>query len=189
MTQLDSTLDVTDCTDCPNLCDSRSRIVNGVGPTDADVVLVGEAPGANEDETGEPFVGRSGDILDEALTTAGLSREDIRITNCVRCRPPENRDPHVAELEACSSYLEEELIRVDPTVVVPLGRIPVKQLLGDVGKISESAGETRQRDVTGWSGTVVISVHPAATLYNRSLRPTFNETFETVATLADAVTE
>lgn len=189
MTQLDSNLAVTACEECPNLCDSRSRIVNGVGPTDADVVLVGEAPGANEDETGEPFVGRSGDILDEALDAAGLSREAVRITNCVRCRPPDNRDPHVAELEACSSYLEEELIQVDPTVVVPLGRIPVKRLLGDVGKISDVAGETRQRDVRGWSGTVVVSVHPAATLYNRSLRPTFDETFETVATLAGTVNE
>jgi DNA polymerase len=144
---------------------------------------VGEAPGANEDETGEPFVGRSGDILNEALNAAGLAREDVRITNCVRCRPPENRDPHVAELANCAPYLDAELDRIDPTVVIPLGRIPVKRLLGDIGKVSEQAGTVHERTGDGWEGTVVVSVHPAATLYNRSLRPVFDETFESVGKL------
>ncbi|MFB6189807.1 MAG: uracil-DNA glycosylase family protein, partial [Halapricum sp.] len=104
---MDEQLCVTDCERCPELVASRSRIVNGVGPTDADLVFVGEAPGAQEDEQGEPFVGRSGDVLDDALRDAGLSRADVRITNCVRCRPPDNRDPKREELDNCRGYLEE----------------------------------------------------------------------------------
>lgn len=171
---------VSACERCPKLVDCRSRIVNGVGPADADIVLVGEAPGAQEDETGEPFVGRSGSILDEALENAGLNREDIRITNCVRCRPPDNRDPHVAERENCQPHLEREIETVDPEVVVPLGRIPVEELVGDIGKVTDVAGEALPAEIGNWSGTVVASVHPAATIYNRSLRPTFNETIEHV---------
>src|SRR6056297_1290418 len=108
---------VTGCERCPALVESRSRIVNGVGPTDADLLFVGEAPGANEDEQGEPFVGRSGDVLDETLREAGLDRGDVRITNCVRCRPPDNRDPRKEELANCRGYLETEIDRVDPELV------------------------------------------------------------------------
>ena len=93
---LDDDLRVKECERCPALVDSRSRIVNGAGPTDADLVFVGEAPGANEDDQGEPFVGRSGTVLDDALRDAGLARSDVRITNCVKCRPPDNRDPTAA---------------------------------------------------------------------------------------------
>jgi DNA polymerase len=183
---LDDSLELTGCEQCPKLCANRNRIVDGVGPLDARVVIVGEAPGATEDEQGEPFVGRSGDILDEALAEAGLSRSEVRITNCVRCRPPDNRDPHVGELANCLSYLDAELTAIDPAVVVPLGRIPVEQLLGDVGKVTDVAGSLYSQTETAWSGNVVASVHPAATLYNRSLRPVFDETFELVATHATA---
>ena len=92
---MDDSLCVSDCTDCPRLVDSRSQIVNGVGPTDAQLVFVGEGPGDNEDEAGEPFVGRSGTVLDDALDNAGLAREAVRITNSVRCRPPETATPSV----------------------------------------------------------------------------------------------
>jgi DNA polymerase len=159
-------------------------IVNGVGPTDAAIVFVGEAPGATEDETGEPFVGRSGDILTTVLSERGIDREDVRITNCVRCRPPKNRDPRKDERANCADYLTEELARINPRVVVPLGRIPTKELLGDIGKITETAGSVHELELSGATVTVVVSVHPAATLYNRSLRPTFDETFDTIATLA-----
>ncbi len=104
-------------------------IVNGVGPADADLLFVGEAPGANEDEQGEPFVGRSGDVLDAGLRDAGLDRGDVRITNCVRCRPPDNRDPRNGELANCRDYLETEIDRVDPEVVVTLGKVPAEHLL------------------------------------------------------------
>jgi len=114
---------VTDCTRCPALVDSRSRIVNGAGPEDADLLFVGEGPGAKEDEQGEPFVGRSGTVLDDGLRTVGLARSDIRISNCVRCRPPENRDPKKDELANCRGYLEREIDRLDPEVIVTLGKV------------------------------------------------------------------
>lgn len=104
----------------------------------------------------------------------------------MRCRPPDNRNPHVAELANCAPYLEAELERVDPTVVVPLGRIPVNQILGDVGKVTDVAGSVHKHERSYWSGTVVPSVHPAATLYNRSLHPLFTETFETVRAVSDS---
>ena len=122
-------LTVTECERCEALCESRSQIVNGVGPAEADLLFVGEAPGANEDEQGEPFVGRSGDVLDETLREVGLDRSDVRITNCVRCRPPDNRDPHKEELANCRGYLESEIARVDPELVVTLGKVPGEHLL------------------------------------------------------------
>lgn len=178
-------LAVDNCTECEELVDCRSQIVNGVGPDDADILLVGEAPGATEDETGEPFTGRSGTVLDEALTAAGIQRSEVRITNCVRCKPPENRDPYVGELKSCSKHLDGELLAVNPSVIVPLGRIPVGQFLPDEGKVSEIAGQKYTVNRCGREWTVIASVHPAATLYNSSLRPTFNSTFETVATRRD----
>lgn len=181
---LNDTLGLDACDACPALVDCRSQIVDGVGPVDADIVLVGEAPGANEDEHGVPFTGRSGDILDETLDAVGLDREEIRITNCVRCRPPENRDPHVAELDNCSPYLFEELHRTEPDVVVPLGRIPTEQLLGD--RMTESVTTLAGDQFTEDEYEILVSVHPAATIYNRSLRPTFEETFETVAQISSS---
>jgi len=113
---------VSDCTRCPDLVDSRSRIVNGVGPAEAALLFVGEGPGKTEDQQGEPFVGRSGSVLDDALGEAGLLREEVRITNCVRCRPPENRDPTTDELANCRGYLNSEISTVDPDLVVTLGK-------------------------------------------------------------------
>ncbi|MCL7417996.1 MAG: uracil-DNA glycosylase, partial [Halalkalicoccus sp.] len=115
---------VTACERCPALVESRSRIVNGVGPEDADLLIVGEAPGEQEDREGEPFVGRSGTQLDEKLREHGIAREDVRITNCVRCRPPENRDPTKGELENCRGYLEREVELVDPELVMTVGKVP-----------------------------------------------------------------
>lgn len=181
--QLTDQLTVSACERCPNLCESRSQIVNGVGPTDANVVLVGEAPGATEDETGEPFTGRSGDILDEALENAGFNRDNLRITNCARCRPPDNRDPHVSELDNCSAYLFEELQRIDPDVVIPLGRVPTRQVLGD--RMTDSVTALAGERFEGAVYDIIVSVHPAATIYNRDLRPTFTKTFETAASRVD----
>lgn len=117
-----------DCTRCEALVESRKQIVNGVGPIDSDIVLVGEAPGKNEDENGEPFVGRSGKVLDECLDANGLDRDSIRITNTVRCKPPENRVPCVSEIKNCAGYLENEINVVDPIVVVTLGRVPTESI-------------------------------------------------------------
>ncbi|AUV80509.1 hypothetical protein C2R22_01590 [Salinigranum rubrum] len=175
---------VTACERCPELVESRSRIVNGVGPDDADVVFVGEGPGATEDEEGEPFVGRSGSVLDEALRDAGLSRGDVRITNCVRCRPPENRDPTTEELGNCRGFLEAELRSVEPDVVVTLGKVPSQHLLERSVAVTKEAGSVHDLRLDGTTTRLLVSVHPAATLYDRSQREGFFETIAEAARLA-----
>jgi len=179
-------LDVVGCERCDELCRSRSRIVNGVGPADADLLFVGEAPGANEDEQGEPFVGRSGDVLDEALREAGLDRGDVRITNCVRCRPPDNRDPRKGELANCRDYLETEIDRVDPEVVITLGKVPAEHLLERDVAVTGEAGDVFDVAIAGQPRRVLVSVHPAATLYDPSQRETFESALTTAAEFTDA---
>lgn len=175
-------LAVTACERCPELVESRSQIVNGTGPGDADLVFLGEAPGANEDEQGEPFVGRSGSVLDDALRDAGLARADVRITNCVRCRPPENRDPTSAELANCRGYLQRELAVIDPEIVVTLGKVPSEHLLDRSVAVTKEAGDVVDVRLGECSYRAVVSVHPAATLYDGSQRETF---FDTIARAAD----
>ncbi|WP_049899300.1 uracil-DNA glycosylase family protein [Natrinema sp. J7-1] len=175
---------VTECTRCPALVDSRSRIVNGVGPEDADLLFVGEGPGANEDEHGEPFVGRSGSVLDDALRPAGLDRSDVRITNCVRCRPPENRDPTTDELANCRGYLERELATVGPDVIVTLGKVPSEHLLERSVAVTKEAGDLEEVRIDGAPRRLLISVHPAATLYDRSQAETFENALQRAAELA-----
>jgi len=179
---LDERLEVGTCERCPALVASRTQIVEGVGPIDADLLFVGEGPGASEDEQGEPFVGRSGDVLDEALRDAGLARADVRITNCVRCRPPDNRDPTAAELANCRGYLETEIDRLDPTLVVTLGKVPSEHLLDRSVAITGESGDLVDVRIAGASRRILLSVHPAATLYDRSQRAGF---FETIATAAE----
>jgi len=177
-------VDVVSCTRCPRLAGSRSRIVNGVGPADADLLFVGEAPGETEDEQGEPFVGRSGGVLDDALRDAGVARADVRITNCVRCRPPENRDPRAAELDGCRGHLGRELAAVDPAFVVTLGKVPSEHLLDRSVAVTSEAGDVADVRVGGRSYRAVISVHPAATLYDGSQRETFSRTVARAVDLA-----
>ena len=179
---LDDDLCVPSCERCPALVESRSRIVDGVGPTDADLLFVGEGPGATEDEEGEPFVGRSGDVLDEALRDAGLARADVRITNCVRCRPPDNRDPTSEELANCRGYLETAIERLDPELIVTLGKVPSGHLLDRSVGITGESGDVVDARLAGESRRVLLSVHPAATLYDRSQRDGF---FETIARAAE----
>ena len=182
MGQMDG-LAVTECERCEALCESRSRIVNGTGPADADLLFVGEGPGAQEDEQGEPFVGRSGTVLDDALRERGLARADVRITNCVRCRPPENRDPHREELENCRPYLEREIERVDPEVVVTLGKVPGEHLLGRSLAVTKEAGSVEEVRIAGTARTVLICLHPAATLYDSSQQETFGAALDEAVAL------
>ncbi|MGB9964665.1 uracil-DNA glycosylase family protein [Halobacterium sp. CBA1126] len=177
-------VEVAECTRCEALVDSRSRIVNGDGPEDAAVLFVGEAPGATEDEEGVPFVGRSGDVLDDELRDAGLARADVRITNCVRCRPPENRDPSQGELANCRPYLEREIELVDPEVVVTLGKVPGEHLLGRDVAVTSEAGSVERVELGGEPREVLICLHPAATLYDASQRDAFAATIEKAATIA-----
>ncbi|SDJ38220.1 uracil-DNA glycosylase [Natronorubrum texcoconense] len=180
----ESGLCVSECSRCPALVDSRSRIVNGTGPEDADMLFVGEGPGAQEDSEGEPFVGRSGSVLDDGLRSVGLLREDVRITNCVRCRPPENRDPTTEELENCRGYLEREIDLLDPEIIVTLGKVPSEHLLGRSVAVTKEAGSIEEVRIDGTPRRVLLCVHPAATLYDRSQEDTFTETLERAASLA-----
>ncbi|WP_256546312.1 uracil-DNA glycosylase [Halobellus inordinatus] len=182
-------LAVTSCERCPELVESRSQIVNGTGPEDANLVFLGEAPGANEDDQGEPFVGRSGSVLDEALRDAGLARADVRITNCVRCRPPENRNPTSAELANCRGYLQRELALIDPELVVTLGKVPSEHLLDRSVAVTKEAGDVVDVRLGERSYRAVVSVHPAATLYDGSQRETFFETIAHAADLAGVATD
>ncbi|QGN07684.1 uracil-DNA glycosylase [Halorhabdus sp. CBA1104] len=177
-------LSVRGCRRCEALVESRSRIVDGVGPADADLLLVGEAPGEQEDQGGEPFVGRSGGVLDEGLRDAGLARADVRITNCLRCRPPENRDPTTEELEHCRQYLEREIEIVDPEVIVTLGKVPGEHLLGRDVAVTNEAGSIEDVEIRGTTRRVLVCVHPAATLYDRSQRETFDATIQQASDLA-----
>jgi uracil-DNA glycosylase family 4 len=174
----DEDICVQDCTKCDKLVESRNQIVNGVGPEDADLVLVGEAPGENEDKNGEPFVGRSGDVLDETLEEYGLNREEVRITNTVRCRPPENRDPHKSEINNCNQYLVNEIEKVNPEAVLTLGRIPTETIIGDDYSVTEIAGEKYSRFFNGTNIVVIAGIHPAATLYDSSYKDLFNKSIK-----------
>jgi DNA polymerase len=176
--------DVTACERCPALVDARSRIVNGDGPADAPLLFVGEAPGATEDEQGRPFVGRSGDVLDDALAAAGLVREDVRITNCVRCRPPDNRDPNAAELDRCRDHLDAEVAAVDPALVVALGKVPSEHLLDRSVAVTKEAGSVAEARLGGRTRRILVSVHPAATLYDAGQRETFERAIAEAASIA-----
>ena len=178
--------DVCACERCPALVESRSRIVNGVGPDDAALLFVGEAPGANEDERGEPFVGRSGTVLDDALRDAGLDRADVRITNCVRCRPPENRDPRAGELDNCGSFLKREIEHVDPELIVTLGKVPGERLLDREVAVTRETGSVVDARLGGRSRRVLVCLHPAATLYDGSQRDAFADAIATAADLVGA---
>lgn len=169
---------VMDCTECPELVESRTQIVNGFGPNDADIMLVGEAPGANEDEEGEPFVGRSGSVLDDALEDYGLTRDDVRITNTVRCRPPDNRDPRQQERRNCQSHLEQEIAAVEPKAILSLGSVPASVLIGESVAVTKVSGNTYDRTFEGFNTTVIAGLHPAATLYDPSYADLFEDALQ-----------
>ena len=147
------------------ICEEATHIVPGEGSHTADVMLVGEAPGASEDKQGRPFVGRAGKLLDELLAEAGLAREDVFITNVVKARPPGNRDPKADEVAHHRPWLEAQLEVIGPRLVVPLGRHALKHFARDA-KIGESHGHVMERD-----GRALFPMyHPAAALHNQSLR-------------------
>jgi DNA polymerase len=159
----------------------RSQFVGGVGPPDADVVFVGEAPGANEVEEGEPFVGNAGRVLDSLLEDVGIDREQVYITNLVKVRPPENRDPRSDEIEAWRPILWAEIEELDPAVVVPLGAFASREILERDAPLSDLHGESYERD-----GYVVLpTYHPAATFYDDSVKTTLEEDLARVAELAN----
>ncbi|MCC5861088.1 MAG: uracil-DNA glycosylase [Gammaproteobacteria bacterium] len=149
---------VADCTRC-ELHRDRTRTVFGVGNVTADWLIVGEAPGAEEDRRGEPFVGRAGQLLDAMLAAIGQSRETVFITNILKCRPPNNRDPSTAEAAACRPYLERQIELLGPRLILAVGRIAAQQLLETAAPLARLRGQVHRHprhDVP-----VVVTYHPA----------------------------
>lgn len=147
------------CTRC-RLAEGRTQVVFGTGDPDADLMLVGEGPGRDEDLQGEPFVGRAGRLLTQLVAEIGLARADVYIANVVKCRPPGNRDPEADEIEACRPYLDAQLALVAPRVVVTLGNFATKLLLDTKVGITKLRG----RPVTWRDAVVVPTLHPSAVL-------------------------
>jgi uracil-DNA glycosylase family 4 len=145
-------------------------MVPGEGDPDADIMIVGEAPGASEDKQGRPFVGRAGKLLDELLAEAGLERSDVYITNVVKARPPGNRDPRADEVAHHMPWLEAQLALIQPRLIVPLGRHALAHF-SDSAKISDVHGT----EITERGRTLFPLYHPAAALHNQSLRGTLFE--------------
>jgi len=162
------------CTLCA-LSETRTNAVPGEGPLDAEIMLIGEAPGVNEDRQGRPFVGAAGQFLSELLAAAGLTREQVYICNVLKCRPPGNRDPLPGEIEACSEYLDLQLDMVDPLVVITLGRFSMakwfpQQAISRIhGSVKESGGRL-----------IVPMYHPAAALHQGNLRQVLLDDFARV---------
>jgi uracil-DNA glycosylase len=150
-----------DCSKCPQLTSNRTQIVFGAGKK-CRVMIIGEAPGFNEDRLGEPFVGRSGQVLNELLKTIGLSRDDVYITNTVLCRPPNNRNPSGTELENCRGRLDEHIEIIDPKVIITLGNFSTQYILKTKDGISSLRGKVFNVD----KRKIVPMFHPAVLLYS-----------------------
>lgn len=155
------------CTKCP-LCESRNNVVFGDGNENADILLIGEAPGANEDLEGRPFIGRSGKLLDDMMHEAGLTREkNIFITNTVKCRPPENRDPKPTEAALCREWLDLQTEIIKPKIIVCVGRISAQKIIDKNFKVTQMHGEFIEKNGILYTATY----HPAAILRNINNRP------------------
>jgi len=157
-------LKARDCTDCA-LHQTRTTVVFGSGNADAELMFIGEAPGANEDRMGLPFVGQAGKLLDKLLGEIGLQRGDVFIANTLLCRPPGNRDPHPKELEACQHHLFAKVELIEPVTICTLGNFSTKLLRGDPTGISRLHGQEEVRVVGPRAVRLYPLYHPAAALY------------------------
>ena len=174
----------SNCSKCSELCDNRSQVVFGSGNKEADVVFIGEAPGANEDKQGIPFCGMSGKILNELLASAGLSREDIFITNTVLCHPEGNRNPAKDEIENCRDRLDQTIKLMQPRVIVTIGNFATERIIGKTG-IKSIRGKIFEYNNT----KVVPVVHPASYLYsgrNPEMFAQMKNDFSVIASLLSA---
>lgn len=167
---------------CAELRAGAKQLVMGDGNPDADIVLIGEAPGAKEDELGLPFVGAAGKFLDEMLASINLQRTDVYITNIVKYRPPANRDPEPEEIQAFMPYLKRQLAVIKPKLVVFLGRHSMSVFLPEL-RISQVHGQPKRKD-----GQVYLPLyHPAAALYNGSMRQTLLEDFGKIPKILEMI--
>jgi DNA polymerase len=169
---------------CPlcGLAATRTKAVPGEGPAQVDIMLIGEGPGFHEDKQGRPFVGPSGQFLNDLLASAGYKREDVFITNVVKCRPPGNRDPLPDEIQACSGYLDRQIALLNPKVIVTLGRFSMARWFAGQ-KISAIHGKAKKVD-----GRVVVPMfHPAAALHQPALRTAIEEDFRRLRDIINAM--
>src|ERR1700732_4363946 len=166
--------EVSTCTKC-NLCKGRTKAVPGEGNANAKILFIGEGPGYNEDHQGRPFVGPAGQFLEELLASINLKRSDVFITNVVKCRPPNNRDPEPGEIAACNDSLDRQIAAINPGVIVTLGRHSLAKFCGSE-KVSMIHGRARRID-----GRVCIAMyHPAAGLHQASLKDTIRADFKKI---------
>ena len=170
------------CTKCP-LSETRTNVVFGSGDADANLMFVGEAPGAEEDRQGLPFVGRAGALLTELLEGIGMTREEVWITNVLRCRPPGNRDPQPVEIESCQPYTYRQVELIEPRVVATLGNFATKLLTGSRVGITKVRGTPQLREVGSRTVFLMPLLHPAAALRTPSLVETLREDFAKLAEL------
>lgn len=168
--------EIVTCTKCP-LSLTRTHAVPGDGSRNARLMFIGEAPGAAEDQAGMPFVGRSGKLLSEVLGRHGIRREDVFITNIVKCRPPENRDPRPMEIQACSPYLAGQIELINPKYICVLGRLAAARLLGRPVKITVEHGQWLEYH----SRQLLIALHPSAALRTPAFRQQFEYDIEVLA--------
>ena len=182
MADLDAThRAIMTCTDCA-LHKARANAVPGEGSPNARVMFVGEGPGFNEDRQGRPFVGAAGQFLNELLDSIGLRREEVYITNMVKCRPPNNRDPFPGEIAACSGYLDEQIEAIGPDIIVPLGRHALARWFP-----KETISKLRGKPKRFGDVTVLPLYHPAAALHNGGMRPAIVNDFHKIGELLAGV--
>ncbi len=175
---------IRSCTRCEELAEYRTQAVPGVGPPDARVFFIGEAPGRWEDEQGEPFVGQAGTYLTELLKGIGLDRSQVFITNIVKCRPPDNRNPKTPEIQNCSAYLERQLALIKPDLVVLLGRFALERFFPRE-KITRAAGMPRKAMVGSREVTFLPVLHPAFGIRRQDLKPEIERQFRLIRQVLD----
>jgi uracil-DNA glycosylase len=176
--------EASDCTKCP-LAETRTRVVFGSGNADADLMFIGEAPGAEEDRQGLPFVGRAGALLAELLEEIGLSRDEVWISNVLRCRPPGNRDPQPLEVESCQPYTYGQVELIQPRVIGTLGNFATRLLTGARTPISRVRGTPLAHTLAGRPVFLMPLFHPAAALRTPSLVETLREDFARLPSLLE----
>jgi len=165
------------CTACP-LHETRQNAVFGEGNENAEILIIGEGPGAKEDELGRPFVGRAGKLLDQLLENQGLSRnKNVFIANIVKCRPPKNRIPHKVEIETCFPYLKKQIGHINPKIIVLLGLTAYKSFTGDTVKMKETHGKWFQYH----DRKIMTTYHPASVFRNPGFRIFIEEDFKKLA--------
>jgi uracil-DNA glycosylase len=174
------------CTRCPQLASTRTKVVFGSGDADADLMFVGEAPGANEDKQGLPFVGQAGKLLDTLLGEIGMTRADVFVVNVLKCRPPGNRDPLPGEIDNCQDYLWRQLELIEPRIVCTLGNFATKLLRADPGTgITRLHGREELRRIGPRVVRLYPLYHPAAALYTRSMLDVLRADFERIPGLLE----